>query len=144
MQPAQPVDDQFQAEGELVFQGYRQGVRDRARGREVRGRQLVDRADTRSRSVSFPAPESWMARVRPGRVCSISRGAIFRCRPSVSNIARATAWPGSRTRACPGTPSSTSRPWPSDRATDDVERLTGKRPVTVEEFVAARKELYLG
>jgi hypothetical protein len=31
-----------------------------------------------------------------------------------------------------------------DRATDDVERITGKPPVTVEEFVAARKDFYLG
>lgn len=31
-----------------------------------------------------------------------------------------------------------------DRATLDVERITGKRPLTVEEFVAARKDLYLG
>jgi uncharacterized protein YbjT (DUF2867 family) len=31
-----------------------------------------------------------------------------------------------------------------DRATDHVERLTGKGPLTVEEFVTARKDLYLG
>ncbi|WP_086842815.1 NmrA family NAD(P)-binding protein [Amycolatopsis kentuckyensis] len=31
-----------------------------------------------------------------------------------------------------------------DRATADVERITGKRPLTVEEFVAARKDYYLG
>ncbi|MBE1496204.1 uncharacterized protein YbjT (DUF2867 family) [Amycolatopsis lexingtonensis] len=31
-----------------------------------------------------------------------------------------------------------------DRATDHVERLTGKRPLTVEEFVTARKDRYLG
>ncbi|WP_205660989.1 hypothetical protein [Amycolatopsis vastitatis] len=31
-----------------------------------------------------------------------------------------------------------------DRATADVERITGKRPLTVEEFVAARKDFYLG
>ena len=31
-----------------------------------------------------------------------------------------------------------------DRATDHVERLTGQRPLTVEEFVAARKDRYLG
>jgi hypothetical protein len=31
-----------------------------------------------------------------------------------------------------------------DRVTVDVERITGKRPLTVEEFVAARKDFYLG
>jgi len=31
-----------------------------------------------------------------------------------------------------------------DRATSDVERITGKRPLTVEEFVAARKDFYAG
>jgi uncharacterized protein YbjT (DUF2867 family) len=31
-----------------------------------------------------------------------------------------------------------------DRASTDVERITGKRPRTVEEFVAARKDFYLG
>jgi uncharacterized protein YbjT (DUF2867 family) len=31
-----------------------------------------------------------------------------------------------------------------DRATTDVEHITGKRPLTVEEFVAARKDFYLG
>jgi uncharacterized protein YbjT (DUF2867 family) len=31
-----------------------------------------------------------------------------------------------------------------DRATADVERLTGQPPLTVAEFVAARKDLYLG
>ena len=31
-----------------------------------------------------------------------------------------------------------------DRATTGVERVTGKRPLTVEEFVAARKDFYLG
>jgi uncharacterized protein YbjT (DUF2867 family) len=31
-----------------------------------------------------------------------------------------------------------------DRATIDVERITGKRPLTVEEFVAVRKDFYLG
>jgi uncharacterized protein YbjT (DUF2867 family) len=31
-----------------------------------------------------------------------------------------------------------------DRATTDVERITGKRPLTVEEFVAVRKVFYLG
>lgn len=31
-----------------------------------------------------------------------------------------------------------------DRATTDVERITGKRPLTVEEFVAVRKDLYIG
>ncbi len=31
-----------------------------------------------------------------------------------------------------------------DRATTDVELITGKRPLTVEEFVAARKDFYLG
>jgi len=31
-----------------------------------------------------------------------------------------------------------------DRATTDVERITGKRPLTVEEFVAARKDFYAG
>jgi len=31
-----------------------------------------------------------------------------------------------------------------DRATLDVERVTGERPKTVEEFVAARKDFYLG
>jgi nucleotide-binding universal stress UspA family protein len=31
-----------------------------------------------------------------------------------------------------------------DRATVDVERVTGKRPLTVEEFVGARKDFYLG
>ena len=31
-----------------------------------------------------------------------------------------------------------------DRATGHVERLTGKRPLTVEEFVTARKDRYLG
>ncbi|MBE8522520.1 NAD(P)H-binding protein [Amycolatopsis sp. H6(2020)] len=31
-----------------------------------------------------------------------------------------------------------------DRATTDVERITGKRPRTVEEFVAARKDFYRG
>lgn len=30
------------------------------------------------------------------------------------------------------------------RATVGVERVTGKRPLTVEEFVAARKDFYLG
>lgn len=30
-----------------------------------------------------------------------------------------------------------------DRATDDVERITGQSPLTVEEFVAARKDFYL-
>jgi hypothetical protein len=30
-----------------------------------------------------------------------------------------------------------------DRATTDVERITGKPPLTVEEFVAARKDLHL-
>jgi uncharacterized protein YbjT (DUF2867 family) len=30
-----------------------------------------------------------------------------------------------------------------DRATNDVEHITGKRPLTVEEFVAARKDFYL-
>jgi hypothetical protein len=31
-----------------------------------------------------------------------------------------------------------------DRATTDVERITGKRPQSVEEFVAVRKDFYLG
>jgi uncharacterized protein YbjT (DUF2867 family) len=31
-----------------------------------------------------------------------------------------------------------------DRATTDVEHLTGQRPVTIEEFVAARRDFYLG
>jgi uncharacterized protein YbjT (DUF2867 family) len=31
-----------------------------------------------------------------------------------------------------------------DRSTGDVERLTGERPQTVEEFVALRKDLYVG
>ena len=31
-----------------------------------------------------------------------------------------------------------------DRATADVERVTGKRPLTVAEFVTARKDFYLG
>ncbi|QFU86613.1 hypothetical protein YIM_07010 [Amycolatopsis sp. YIM 10] len=31
-----------------------------------------------------------------------------------------------------------------DRATLDVERINGKRPQTVEEFVTARKDFYLG
>jgi uncharacterized protein YbjT (DUF2867 family) len=31
-----------------------------------------------------------------------------------------------------------------DRATVDVERITRKRPLTVEEFVAVRKDFYLG
>ncbi|MFF5576525.1 hypothetical protein [Streptomyces luteogriseus] len=31
-----------------------------------------------------------------------------------------------------------------DRATLDVERITGKRPLTVEEFVAARKDFCPG
>ena len=31
-----------------------------------------------------------------------------------------------------------------DRATDDVERVTGQPPQTVEEFVAARKDSFLG
>ncbi|MDX3638463.1 hypothetical protein [Streptomyces sp. MB09-02B] len=31
-----------------------------------------------------------------------------------------------------------------DRATTDVERVTGKRPLTVEEFVAVRKGFHLG
>lgn len=31
-----------------------------------------------------------------------------------------------------------------DRATTDVERVTGTRPLTVEEFVAARRDFYLG
>ncbi|NEE08501.1 NAD(P)H-binding protein [Streptomyces sp. SID7499] len=31
-----------------------------------------------------------------------------------------------------------------DRASADVERITGKRPMTVEEFVAGRKDFYLG
>jgi len=31
-----------------------------------------------------------------------------------------------------------------DRATVDVERITGKPPLTVEEFVAVHKDFYLG
>jgi uncharacterized protein YbjT (DUF2867 family) len=31
-----------------------------------------------------------------------------------------------------------------DRATTDVERITGKRPLSVAEFVVARKDFYLG
>lgn len=31
-----------------------------------------------------------------------------------------------------------------DRATTDVERLTGQRPLTIEEFVAAHADFYLG
>jgi uncharacterized protein YbjT (DUF2867 family) len=31
-----------------------------------------------------------------------------------------------------------------DRSTDDVERVTGERPQTVEQFVAGRKEFYTG
>lgn len=31
-----------------------------------------------------------------------------------------------------------------DRLTTDVERITGQRPLTVDEFVAIRKDFYLG
>jgi hypothetical protein len=64
-------------------------------------------------------------------------------------------WTGGR-QGCPGwafrrTSNSTSPPWPScagttryDRETDGVERVTGVSPQSIEAFVAAHRDLYLG